>query len=289
MNIPKYFAPETIEEACSLLSEHKDNARVIAGGTDLLLKMRQRDLLPEYIVNIKNIPELNYITHDKEKGLSIGALATFHSIEASPLIREKFGILAQSAKQMGTMQIRNQATIGGNVCNAASSADLIPALMVLGARVNILSAGDVRTVPIEEFFIGPGQTVLKPHEIAVGFRVPNPLPRSGGVYIKHTIRKALDLAIIGVAVLVALDGDVFSEVKIALGTVAPTPIRARGAEDILKGQIIDEKLIEKAAQTASDESSPRDSMRSSAEYRRKMLKVLVGRAVGQAIELGRAG
>ncbi len=182
------------------------------------------------------------------------------------------------------MQIRNRATIGGNVCNAASSADLIPALMVLGASVNILSAGDVRTVPIEKFFVGPGQTVLKPDEIAVGFRVPNPLPRSGGVYIKHTIRKALDLAIVGVAVLIALDGDIFSEVKIALGTVAPTPIRARGAEDILKGQKIDEKLIEKAAQTASDESSPRDSMRSSAEYRKKMLKVLVGRAVRQAIE-----
>lgn len=288
MNIPKYFAPETLEEACSLLSEHKDNARVIAGGTDLLLKMRQGDVLPKYIINIRNIPEQDYIVYDEKKGLRIGSLTTICSIKTSSLIQEKFGILAQAASQLGTVQIRNQATIGGNVCNAATSADTIPALLVLGASVKIVAAGGERTIPIEDFFVGPGQTVLKADEIVVEIRVPNLPPRSAGVYMKHTIRKALDLAIVGVAAIATLDGEVLGDVKIALGTAAPTPIRARGAEDILKGQKIDEKLIEKAAQTASDESSPRDSMRSSAEYRKKMLKVLVGRAVRQAIEQARA-
>jgi len=285
----KYFAPRTIGEACSLLSQYQEQAKVIAGGTDLVFQMKQGDILPKYIINIRGIPEQDYIIYDDKVGLSIGALATIHSIEDSPLIKEKFNVLAQAANKLGTPQIRNRATLAGNLCNAAPSADTIPALIVLDANLKILSTTAERTVSIENFFIGPGQTILKPDEIVIEIQVPNLPPQSSGVYIKHTIRKALDLAIVGVAVITTLDGEVLSNVRIALGTAAPTPLRAKGAEDILRGKKADEELIDKAAQTAVDESSPRDSVRSSAEYRRKMLRVLVAKAVRQAIEQVKAG
>jgi len=156
--------------------------------------------------------------------------------------------------------------------------------MVLGAKIKIIGADGEKIVPVENFFTGPGRTILKSDEILTEIQVPNLLPRSGGVYIKHTIRKAMDLAIIGVAALVTMDGDAVSDARIALGTAAPTPIRARRAEAILKGNKISDDLLEKAGQAALDESSPRDSLRASADYRSKLIKVLVPRAIKQAVE-----
>lgn len=289
MYVLKYFAPKTIKEACSLLSEYKEEAKVIAGGTDLLVVMKHREVLPKYIINIRGIPGQDYIIYDESEGLSIGALATIRSIETSSLIREKFGILAQAASKLGTWQIRNQGTIGGNLCNAAPSAEMAPALMVLEAKLKIIGADRERMVPIEDFFTGPGQTVLKPTEILTEIQVPNLLPRSGGVYLKQTIRKAMDLAIVGVGIITTMDGDVLSNVKIALGAVAPTPIRAKKTEEILEGKRLNDDLLEKASLTASDESSPIDDIRSSADYRRRIVRVLVGRAIKQAVEQVKAG
>jgi carbon-monoxide dehydrogenase medium subunit len=181
------------------------------------------------------------------------------------------------------------ATIGGNLCNAAPSAETAPPLIVLGAEVKIMGADGEMTVPIENFFTGPGQTVLKPDEILVEIQVPNLAPRSGGAYIKRTIRKAMDLAIISVAVIATIDGDVLSDMKIALGAVAPTPIRAKRAEEILKGNRISDDLLQKAGQIASDECSPIDDIRSSAKYRCEMVKVLVIRAVKEAMEQTKGG
>ncbi len=284
MSSPKieYFTPKTIEEARSLVLKYKGEAKIIAGGTDLVVQMKHKEVLPRHIINIRGISGQDYIVHDEKEGLRIGAMATIRSIEVSPVVRERFNILAQAASELGSAQVRNRATIAGNLCNAAPSAETAPPLIVLGAKAKILGADGERTVPIENFFTGPGQTVLRPDEILVEIQVPNLLPRSSGVYIKHTIRKALDLAIVGVAVIVTLDGDTLSDVKIALGAVAPTPVRATRAEDVLRGNQIDDDLLQKAAQTAFNQCSPIDDIRSSAEYRCKMIKVLVPRAIKQA-------
>lgn len=279
----EYFTPKTIQEACSLALQYKGEAKIIAGGTDLVVEMKRKEVLPKYIINIGGIG-LDYITCDDRDGLRIGALATIHSIEVSPLILERFNILAQAASKLGSGQVRLRATIAGNLVTAATSADTIPALMVLGAKIKIMGADGEKIVPVENFFTGPGQTILKSDEILTEIQVPNLLPRSGGVYIKHTIRKAMDLAIIGVAALVTMDGDAVSDARIALGTAAPTPIRARRAEAILKGNKISDDILEKAGQAALDEASPRDSLRASADYRSKLIKVLVPRAIKQAVE-----
>jgi len=281
---PRYFEPKTIQEALSLASKYKGESKLLSGGTDLLVQMKREGVLPTYIINIGNMWGQDYISYNEREGLRIGALATIHSIEASPLIQEKFNILAQAASQMATVQVRNRATIGGSLCNASPSADTAPALIVLGARGKIIGVSGERVILLEDFFTGPGQTVLKSDEILAEAQVSNLPPRSGGVYIKQTVRKALDLAIVGVAVLVTMEGNILSDVKIALGAVAPTPIRARRAEETLRGCKITDDLLERAGQTASDESSPIDDVRSSADYRRKMVKVLVMRAIKQAVE-----
>jgi carbon-monoxide dehydrogenase medium subunit len=284
MEAIKYFRPKTLQEACFFLSECKGKAKVIAGGTDLLVAMKHGEVLPDYMINIKHITGLDYIIYDKDKGLSIGVLATIRSIETSSLVQQRFAILAEAASKLGTRQVRNQGTIGGNLCTAATSADTVPALMVLGTKARIVGGDGDRIVNIEDFFTGPGQTILKPNEILAELQVPNLPPQSAGVYIKHTIRKALDLAIVGVAALVTIDEDILSDVKIALGTVAPTPIRARRAEEFLRGKKMSVDLLQKAGQIASEETSPRDSLRASASYRREMVKVLVKRAVKEAVE-----
>jgi len=284
MGIEKYFVPKTMEEACSLLSSHKAEAAVVAGGTDLVVRMKQGTALPSCIINIDSIAGQDYITYDGKKGLRIGAQASIHSLATSPLIKSKYGVLAKAAGELGTPHIRRRATLAGNLCNAAPSAETAPALIVLDASLKLVATGRERTVPVEDFFVGPGQTALAPDEIVAEIQVPDFPHRSGGVYLKHTVRKALDLAIVGVAVTVTMEGDSLGDVKIALGAVAPTPLRAGAAEAVLKGRKISDTLLEQAGQAAAEASKPIDDIRSSAEYRRKMVKVLTMRAIQQAIE-----
>jgi len=283
MTIEKYFAPKTMEEACSLLSSHKVEAAVIAGGTDLIVCMKKGIALPRYVINIGRIAGQDYINYDEKKGLRIGGQAPILSLATSPVIRAKYGVLAQAAGELGTPHVRRGATLAGNLCNASPSAETAPALIVLGASLKLVSTERERTVPLEDFFVGPGQTVRAPDEILAEIRVPNLAPRSGGVYLKHTVRKALDLAIVGVAVMVTMEGDSLHDVKIALGAVAPTPLRAKAAEAVLKGKKATDSLLQQAGQVAADVSRPIDDIRSSAEYRRKMVKVLTIRAIQQAI------
>ena len=283
MAIEKYFAPKTMEEACSLLSSHKVEAAVVAGGTDLIVCMKKGIALPRYIINIGSIAGQDYINYDEKKGLRIGGQAPILSLATSPVIRAKYGVLAQAAGELGTPHVRRGATLAGNLCNASPSAETAPALIVLGASLKLVATGRERTVPVEDFFVGPGQTVRAPDEILAEIGVPNLAPRSGGVYLKHTVRKALDLAVVGVAVMVRMEGDILRDVKIALGAVAPTPLRAKAAEAVLKGKKIDDSLLQQAGQAAADASRPIDDIRSSAEYRRKMVNVLTIRAIQQAI------
>jgi CO/xanthine dehydrogenase FAD-binding subunit len=284
--LPKfeYLAPKTIAEALSLLSRYKERAKVIAGGTDVVPQLKRREIkAPQYIIDLKGIPGLDYIKYDEVGGLALGALATIHAVETSAIIQEKFSILFQAAQSMASPQVRNRGTIVGNICNAVPSADTATALLTLEAKLKLVSQQGERMVNIEDFFTAPNQTVLADEEILQEIQISNLPPHAKGIYLKLTPRRAMDLAIVGVAVVVIAEDGFCNDIRIALGAVAPTPIRAKRAEGILKGQKFDEQAIEKAAQTAAEESKPIDDHRASAEYRREMVKVLTRRAINQAI------
>ena len=279
-----YLVPKTIDEAMSLLSQHNGEARVTAGGTDLLIKMKKREVTPQYLIGLRNIPGLDYIKYDEVQGLRIGPLVTIHAVETSSVIRDKFPILAQAASGLGSAQIRNLGTVMGNLCSAVPSADMAPGLIVLGASLKIASTKGERTVAVEDFFTAPAETVLAGNELVVEVQVPSPPPHTGMVYIKHTLRAAMDLAIVGVATLITLDGNVCREVKIGLGAVAPTPIRATKAEAILKGKPFNAELVKEAAEMACQACSTISDIRASSEYRDEMVRVLTRRALNQARE-----
>jgi carbon-monoxide dehydrogenase medium subunit len=278
-----YLSPCTLDEALSLLSRYKGKARVIAGGTDFVPKLKRREIrAPEHVIDLKAIPGLDNIKYDVS-GLSLGALATIGAVKTSAIIGEKFGVLAQAARSMASPQVRNRGTIAGNICNAVPSADSAPPLLTIGAKLKLVSQEGERVVGIEDFFTGPGQTALANDEILQEIQIPHPPPNSQGIYLKLTPRRALDLAIVGVAVVIIPQDGICKDIRIALGAVAPTPIRARKAEAVLKGQKLDDNIIEKAARTAAGEARPIDDHRASAEYRRDMVEVLVRRAIKQAI------
>jgi len=280
----EYLEARTVEEACSLLSQYKDKAKLIAGGTDLLVSMRRGKITPLYVINVKTIPNLDYIQYDGD-GLGIGALVTLSEIESSPLIRDRFSIIADSAHQIGTPQVRNVGTIGGNLCNAAPSADMAPPLIGLGAKVKLKGPKGERAIALAQFFTGPGESRLQIGEMLIEIQVPNPAPHTQGIYLKLPARTAIDLAVVGVAVVVTLDtkGANIVDTKIVLGAVAPTPIRAHQAENVIRGKTINEGLIEEAAQIAAEEAKPISDVRGSASYRKEMVKVLTKGAIRQAI------
>lgn len=278
------LVPKSIEEALDLLSQYGDRAKIIAGGTDLLVGLKKGLPLPDYFISMEGIDRLDYIDYEEKEGLRVGALTTLRDLEHSDLIKGKFKVLSQAAGTLGSPTIRRQATIGGNLCNAAPSADTAPVLMVLGAKIKILSEEGERVIPVEDFFTGPGKTHLKNNQIVTEIRVPDMLPKTGAVYLKETRTRGADLAIVGVAASVRVDGDVINDVKIALGAVAPTPIRAKKAEEILRGKKLDQELLQKAGESASEDTNPIDDARASADYRRRLVKVLVKRAVRQAAD-----
>jgi len=273
-----YLAPKTIKEACSLLSKYEDKARLIAGGTDLLLSMKRRQISPRYVISLKNIPELDHIHYSQKEGLRIGALATLQSIASSPIIKDKFGLLGTACNKIGIPQVRNMGTIGGNICNAGPSQDSIPSLLVLDARLKLVGLQSKRVVPIDKFFTGPFQTVLDQAELLTEIQIPNTPPRSDGCYQWLTKVTEADETLAGVAVLLTLDTDsICKDIKIGLCSVAPTPMRARQAEEVLRGKKLESKLIEQAARIAAEETRPR----SRADYRRQMTGILVNRAINE--------
>jgi len=280
--LPKfdYIKPKNVHEVLDLLSKNNGDVKVYAGGTDVIPKIKSRLIhTPKVLVDLKGIPEWDYIQYDQKEGLRIGALATISSVAHSAHVREKFGILSQAARSIASTQVQNRGTIVGNICNAVPSADSAPALLCLEAKLSCVSSGGERVIDIEDFFAGPNQTALNPDELVKEIRIQNMPPQSKGVYIKLSPRSRMDLAVVGVGVLVAQDKGVFQDVKIALGAVAPTPMRAKRAEDVLKGEKVLSETLVRAADTASKESEPIDDHRASAEYRRMMVEVLVKRAV----------
>jgi CO/xanthine dehydrogenase FAD-binding subunit len=277
----EYHAPGSLAEALELLSQWGERAKVYAGGTDLLVSMKKREIMPEHLISLKGIPELKGIDDDGEGGLRVGAAVTLAEIEHSRVIKEKVGVLWEAVSVMASPQVRTLGTIGGNLSSAVPSADTAPPLIALGASMILRGMHGERRVLVEDFFKGPGESVLKPDEILVQILIANPPVRSSGTYLKLMRRNALDLALVGVAVFLRLDPDqpICREARVVLGAVAPTPIRAPMAEEILLGKKVDEVLAGEAGKVASGVCRPISDIRSSLEYRCNMVEVLTRRAV----------
>lgn len=275
----EYFAPQTLQEAVEILAACGGKARPLAGGTDLLLKMKLGEAAPATVVNIKRIPDLRRIEFNSH--LTLGALTTLEEVRYSPLVRDHAPILAMAAATMASTQIRNLATVGGNLCTAAPSADLAPALIASNARACIVGPNGERSVALDEFFLGPGQSVLAPDELLVSVDVP----RAGGpaLYLKHMPRAGMDIAVVGVGIALTLNEDRCVSARIALGAVGPTPMRARRAEaELIAGSLTPDRVA-RAARLAAEEARPIDDVRGAAWYRRHMIEVLVRRGLTKLI------
>ncbi len=303
-----YLKPETLKEALTLLAKYGEKAKLIAGGTDVIVMIKQKAMAPDVLISLRGIQGLDQIKFNGS--LSIGPMVTHRTIEKSEIIRKNFSALADATDYLGSVQIRNVATISGNICTAAPSADTATPLLVLGTQVKIKSLKEERTVPVEDFFKGPGETVLKPGELVRELLIPKLLPNTGSAYYKLQRRLALDLPILGVSVLLSLDKDkvtcsdmlctaspissilhkmeedkiICKDVRIALGVAAPIPMRAVKAEALLRGEKLSDELLEEVANTASQEAQPRDTIRGEAWYRKDMVKVLVKRMAMKSIE-----
>ena len=276
----EYLEATSFSMAVSLLEKYGKESWLLAGGTDLLVWMKEGARRSKVLINIKNIPGADQITFDEKEGLKIGALTKISQIDASAVIQERYTPLAQAAKQLASAQVRNLATIGGNLCTASPSAETASPLLALGAKVKLESSKGERIIALEAFFTGPGSTVLD-KEVLTEIQIPTPAPRTRGVYKRITRRNAVDLAIVGVSVVASISEDAkkWETVKIALGAVAPTPMRALKAEAAINGKPIAPEVIEKAALLASEESRPISDIRGSAWYRKEMVKVLVRRSL----------
>jgi len=303
-----YLKPKTLDEALSLLAQYGEKARLIAGGTDVIVMIKQKAMAPDALISLQGIPGLSQIKYNGS--LAIGPMVTHRAIEKSEIIRKNFSALADAVDDLGSVQIRNVATIGGNICTAAPSADTATPLLVFGTQVKIRNPKGERTLSIEEFFKGPGETALKTGEMVEELLIPKLLPNTGSAYYKLQRRLALDLPILGVSVLLSLDKNritcsdllctaapissilhrmeedeiICREVRIALGVAAPTPMRAVRAEALLRGKKLSDELLEEAAAAASQEAQPRDTLRGEAWYRKDMVRVLVKRMAMKSIE-----
>ena len=276
----EFYEPTTLTEASRLFAEA--HAQLLAGGTDLVIGMKAYTETPESVISLQKIPGLTGITTEADNSISIGAMTKVREVELSGDIQQHHTALAEGASEIGSIQIRNLATIGGNIAHASPAADTVAGLLVADAQVDIASADGERSVPIDELFTGPGQTVLTPGEIITRFRLPS--PASGSHYIKHKIREVMDLAFIGVAAAINIDNGTITEARIGLAAVAPTPIRATEAEELLKGNAPTPELLEQAGEAAAAGCSPISDLRCSAEHRREMVDVLTRRTLQNALE-----
>jgi len=286
MNNFEYHSPGTLEEACQLLIKYEGSAQVLAGGTDLVPGMYHGQLSPEHVINIKRIPGLNNIAYDESKSLTIGSLVKFNEIIYSGIIQEYYPILKEVSKEIASHQIRNLATVGGNLCNAAPSADSAPILITLNSTVTLTGpGGKTRTLSLEQFFTGPGTTALAPGEILTQVHIPPLKPRTGMAYIKQATRRTLEIAVVGVAGLVQLEKetDKCCLARVVIGACAPIPLRVPKAEEILVGKKISDQDFEAAAQMASEAVEPITDVRASELYRREMVKVQCKRALEEAL------
>jgi aerobic carbon-monoxide dehydrogenase medium subunit len=277
-----YFEPKTVTEALALLAQYGAEAKVIAGGTDVMVDIKYKEE-PGCLVNIKKIPGLGSI-QENGGSLRVGPLVTIRDIETSSIVRERLGVFWDSCHQFASLQIRNTATVGGNICRASPSGETLAPLLVLEAKAKLAFADGEKSEGFNSFFQGPGKTTLGYKGLLTEIEIPYPSNDSRGVYLKHAVRGAMDIAMVGVAVLVTPDTakNSLQDVRIGLGAVAPTPIRATKAEGMLRGKPLTAALVKEAAAMAASESSPISDQRSSAENRRWIVEALTRRGLQQS-------
>lgn len=286
MPIKHYFRPASLREALSLLTSYSWSSKILAGGTDLLIQQALESTPEITVISLKDIEELRQIRKTAEGDIFVGATARHAEVAQSPIVNQYFPALAKASDWVGSRSIRSLATIGGNICNASPSADTAPPLLAYEARAVIESPSGERIVEIEDFFTGPSTTLLQGGEILKGFLLR---PKSGWLadYEKIGLRKAMEIAIVNACVALAKDEhNRCAKIRIALGAVAPTPIRARKAEAILENREMTQELIEECAETAVAETKPISDIRSSADYRRKMVHFLVKKMVSAFAGVG---
>lgn len=283
----EYLAPTSLDETVALLQQHGESARILAGGTDLVLIMIGKVVNPQYVIDVKHIPELHAFRWSPSEGLTIGAAVPFRTLETSDEVKRYYPGIAEASSEVGSWQIRNLATPGGNLVTASPSCEIGPILLALDAQVRLLGPQGMRTLPVEQFITGVRRTALRPDELLLDIQVPPPGERASSHYVKLKERQKMDIAFVSVAAAVQLaPGDgVVKDVKIALGAVAPTPIRATGAEAALRGRQVTDDLLEEVGRQAADASRPITDVRASADYRKEMVYVLTKRTIRRALTL----
>jgi len=279
-----YARPGSVKEALGLLAQHGDRARVLAGGTDLLVQLRAGVREADMVVDVKEIPELNEISYDSGSGLTLGAAVPCFRIYEHADIRQAYPGLIDVASLIGGTQIQGRASLGGNLCNSAPSADALPMLIALEATCRIESSGGSRDVAVEDFCTGPGKNVLQPGELLVSFHIPPPKPHSGAHYLRFIPRNEMDIAVAGAGVSVVLSNGNVESARVALAAVAPTPLFVKEAGDALAGQLANAESVQRAAEAAKVAAKPITDMRGTVEYRQHLCEVLTRRALHVAIE-----
>jgi CO/xanthine dehydrogenase FAD-binding subunit len=281
----EYFPAGSLQEACSLISQYKDVGKILAGGQSLITLLRQKLISPTCLIDIKGLKELDYIKFDESTGLKMGALTTHRAIEKSELIKQKYPVLSEMEKSVASVQTRNWGTIGGNLCSADPIGDPAPSLIALGAKLRLVKAKGERTVPLENFFEDYFTTVIEPDEILAEIQLPPPAADTAVEYMKFsTIEAGIKIVSTSVAITVEPGSDVCKDAKIIMSAVAPVPLVAKKAAEMLKGKKLTDALIEEAGITAASETDPTSDVHASAEYRKELVKVLVKRAVKEAFE-----
>jgi carbon-monoxide dehydrogenase medium subunit len=286
MNRFAYREAQTVQEAIDMLRQ-EEGGRIVAGATDVLMRWRQGAWKPRYVLNIKRIPGLDEVSYSPDSGLSLGPLVTIRTLERHALIQAHYPALTQAATAFAGVQIRHLATIGGNVCNASPAGDTLPALLAYGAECRIVGPEGERLLPLQDFIVGPGRTVLQPAELLVGVRLPPPGPRCGALYVKHSPRSTMDIATVGVASVISLAAghETCQNIKITLGAVAPTVVRATAAEALLRGQPVSPERLQQAADAAVEAAQPIDDIRGTAAHRRRIIAPLVQRTLHYAVQM----
>ena len=279
-----YLRPGNVQEALGMLAQYQDSAKIICGGQSLLIIMRQGLVVTDYIVDIKGLSELDYLTYDARSGLAIGATTTHRTIEKSPLLKEKYSVLVAMEEKLASIQVRNWGTIGGNLAHADAAGDPAPVLIALNATVTIGSNAGKRSVPLEEFYTGLFETVLSPEEMVTEVLVPPPAAKTAAAYQKFNLLES-DQGIVAVAVSLSVNGEgLCTEARIVLGNAAAVPLRAKNTERLLIGNKLNEELFKQAGETAGAEADPVADIHASEDYRRHLIAVLTGRVTKEAWE-----
>jgi len=275
--------PESVDDCVRALAQRGPETKLLAGGTDLLPQLKNGLLKPARVIDLSGVARLRAIEPADGQGLRIGSAVTARTLELDKIVRARYLSLAESGALVGSVQVRNLATLGGNLCNAAPSADMAPPLLALDAEAVIVGQKGERRVPIATFFTGVRRTVLAPDELLVELVVPTPAPHSGGNYLRHTPRRELDIAVVGVASQLTLANGLCTKARIALAAVAPVPVRATAAEQSLEGQPVTPDRIARAADLAVEVARPISDQRGSAEFRRHLVPVLTRRTLTTAL------